>query len=136
MFKRKHESHEIKLRPTEAIAKCLRNYKNFHGRASRSEFRWFSFVTFLCAWPLLLTTYSDELLIQVLSFFYLILTLAVVVPQAAVWCRRMHDVGKSGKLWTFIFLPVIGWLMLWRWTHKPGDPEDNDYGPVPVPEGF
>lgn len=125
---------EVRLRPIEAVGKCLRNYKNFDGRASRSEFWWFTLVTFLCAWPLLLTTYSNELAIQILSFFYLLLTLVAIVPQVAVWVRRMHDVGKSGKVWTLIFIPIIGWILLWKWSRQPGDPEDNDYGPVPVPE--
>lgn len=129
----KENSHEVKFRFTQAVARGLRNYKNFRGRASSSEFWWFTLATFLCAWPLLLTTYSSDRLVQILSFVYLILTLFMLVPQMAVWCRRMHDIGRSGKVWTLVFIPIIGWFMLWRWTRKPGDPEDNDYGPVSVP---
>ena len=125
---------EPHFRPLEAISKCFRNYKNFRGRASRSELKWFTILTILCAWPLLLTAYSTDLLIQIFSFLYLILTLAVITPQIAVWVRRMHDIGKSGRVWALILVPVLGWFLLWRWSRKPGDPEDNAYGPVLVTE--
>ena len=40
----------------------------------------------------------------------------------------MHDVGKSGWSWLFIFIPVPGWILLMRWATKEGSPETNKYG--------
>jgi len=40
----------------------------------------------------------------------------------------MHDVGKSGWNWLFVFVPIVGWIMLFRWATKEGSPEANKYG--------
>jgi uncharacterized membrane protein YhaH (DUF805 family) len=40
----------------------------------------------------------------------------------------MHDVGKSGWSWLFIFIPVVGFILLMRWTTKEGSSEANKYG--------
>jgi uncharacterized membrane protein YhaH (DUF805 family) len=40
----------------------------------------------------------------------------------------MHDVGKSGWSWLFILIPVVGVILVLRWTTKEGSPEANKYG--------
>jgi uncharacterized membrane protein YhaH (DUF805 family) len=107
----------------EAIAKCYRRYFVFKGRAPKSEFWWFYLLAFLFAWPLVIAPWAS-----IYSFIYFILTLSVLFPFAAVWTRRMHDIGKAGWNIFFIFLPVIGWMMILRWTMKAGDEESNKYG--------
>jgi hypothetical protein len=41
----------------------------------------------------------------------------------------MHDIGRSGWSWVYIFLPVIGWILILKWLTKEGNPEANRYGP-------
>ena len=113
----------------EAVAKCYRKYFVFKGRASRSEYWWCIAAAFLFAWPLLLAETEEGTWFTILSFIYFMLSLSVVMPLLAVWTRRMHDVGKSGWTWLFIFIPVLGFILLMRWTTKEGSSEANKYGP-------
>lgn len=117
----------------EAVAKCYRKYFSFKGRASRSEYWWFFLLGFLFAWPLLLSEFEEGLWFSVLSFIYFMLTISVLIPGAAVWTRRMHDVGKSGWSWLLIFVPVIGWIIIFRRLTKRGDEGENKYG---APDGL
>jgi len=112
----------------EAVAKCYRKYFVFKGRASRSEYWWCFFAAFLFAWPLALAEREEGGWFQILSFIYFILTLSVVIPLIAAWTRRMHDVDRSGWNWLFIFGPIFGWILLFRWTTKEGSPVANKYG--------
>jgi len=112
----------------EAVAKCYRKYFVFKGRASRSEYWWCFAAVLLFAWPLLLSETSEGSWYTILSFIYFILTLSIVMPLISAWTRRMHDVGKSGWSWLFIFIPVPGWVLLMRWATKEGSPETNKYG--------
>jgi uncharacterized membrane protein YhaH (DUF805 family) len=112
----------------EAVAKCYRKYFVFKGRASRGEFWWFVLVAILFAWPLLLAETSEGTWFTILSFIYFMLTISVVMPLLAVWSRRMHDVGKSGWTWLFIFIPIVGLILILRWASKEGDIAANKYG--------
>jgi len=112
----------------EAVAKCYRKYFVFKGRASRAEYWWCFLAAFLFAWPLLLSETSEGSWFAILSFIYFILTLSVAMPLLAAWTRRMHDVGKSGWSWLYIFVPAVGFLMLMRWATKEGSPDANKYG--------
>ena len=112
----------------EAVGKCYRKYFVFKGRAPKSEYWWFVALTFLFAWPLLLSETKEGSWYSFLSFVYFMLTLSVLVPLLAVWTRRMHDVGKSGWTWLFIFIPIVGFVLLFRWATKDGDIEANKYG--------
>lgn len=112
----------------EAIGKCYRKYFTFKGRASKSEYWWFVALTFLFAWPLLLSETKEGSWYSFLSFVYFLLTLSVLMPLMAVWARRMHDVGKSGWSWALIFIPIVGFILLFRLATKDGDLEANKYG--------
>lgn len=112
----------------EAVAKCYRKYFTFKGRASRSEYWWCFVAAFLFAWPLLLAETKEGTWFTILSFIYFMLTLSVVMPLLSAWTRRMHDVGKSGWSWLFILIPVVGVILVLRWTTKEGSPEANKYG--------
>lgn len=112
----------------EAVAKCYRKYFKFKGRASKSEFWWFVLVSFLFAWPLRLAETGEGTWYSILTLIYFLLTLSIIVPLMAVWTRRMHDVGRSGLTWLFLLIPIVGLLLLVRWTTKDGDMEANRYG--------
>ena len=112
----------------EAVAKCYRKYFVFKGRASRAEYWWCLLAAFLFAWPLLLAETEEGTWFTILSFIYFMLTISVIFPLLAAWTRRMHDVGKSGWVWLFIFVPVVGPILLLRWASKEGSLEANKYG--------
>ena len=40
----------------------------------------------------------------------------------------MHDIGRSGWSWLYVFIPVIGWIMILRWLATEGLDVPNKYG--------
>ena len=128
--------------------KCLKNYANFNGRASRAELLYFLLFWSIFYFVVILIDrqigynfislkdlplneylpigkfYSD---VGILVFFYRPLT---IVPSFAVIVRRLHDMNMSGK-WAYSFLiPPVGILLLF-YLVKSGDKNDNQYGDVP-----
>ncbi|MFP9114971.1 DUF805 domain-containing protein [Flavobacterium sp. RHBU_3] len=105
------------------------NYINFKGRARRKEVWYFIFINNIIC--MLLTTIpiitNNGWLIW-LSFIYVI---ASLIPTLALLVRRMHDIGKSGKMILVAFIPLIGffWILILLLTE--GTIGKNKYGPNP-----
>ena len=129
--------------------KCIKNYSNFEGRASRAEL-WY-FLLYWCVIYFFIIIidgqigysflnledlpYNEYLPIGkfysnvgILVFFYRPLTL---VPSFAVIVRRLHDLNMSGK-WAYSFIiPPLGIILLLFLT-KSGDKNKNQYGNPPL----
>lgn len=82
----------------ESIRKCLINYAEFNGQASRTEFWWFALFVVLCS-------SAFTLLNETLGSIFL---LAVLLPLLAVGSRRLHDCGKSAWWLLYLLVPVGG----------------------------
>ena len=105
----------------EAISSGFSNYVTFKGRASRSEY-WY--------WTLFVTLASTilQILDGVLGSLVLntIFSLATLLPGIAVAVRRLHDVNKSGW-WLLLGLTVIGIFVILYWMVKKSDYGENHY---------
>ncbi len=66
---------------TESIKACFHKYAVFSGRASRSELWWFVLFT---------------LIFDFIPFVNIVASFVFFLPNLAVACRRLHDMGKSG----------------------------------------
>lgn len=101
----------------EAIRVCLIKYADFTGRASRSEFWWFTLFVILVASAV---AYLSEAWASVFL-------VAVLLPQLAVGTRRLRDTGQS--VWWQLFLLVpMGFVVvgtLWVLPSKEKLPEDT-----------
>ncbi len=100
-----------------AIHTCLVKYAQFHGRATRPEFWWFTLFVILVSGAL---AYLSEAWASVFL-------VAVLLPLLAVGARRLHDIGKSGWWQLFLLVPmgfvVVGTLWVLPSTEK--QPEDT-----------
>ena len=87
----------------EAISVCFSKYADFSGRASRSEF-WY-WVLF-DAIGVFASSFMDELFLGYRDppLFYIIFTLATLLPFIAVSARRLHDTDHTG--W-WQLLPIV-----------------------------
>lgn len=117
----------------DAITNVLfNNYMGFKGRASRSEYWFYTLFTVILGF---LTGIVDGVVFgwefDDPMWFSDILSLALFLPSLAVWIRRLHDVGKSGW-WTLIGITIIGLIPLFIWSVSEGDDHPNDYGAVPT----
>ena len=98
--------------------KCLKKYIDFSGRATRSEYWYFALMNFLIGLVLSLVN------IQMIGNIYQLL---VFIPSLSVFWRRMHDTNRSGCNFFWIFLPIIGWIIMLVYLVLPTKPGENKY---------
>jgi uncharacterized membrane protein YhaH (DUF805 family) len=127
-----------------AIWRGFKKYAKFDGRASRSEYWWWTlfttasfFVLGVPAFVIGMETSPDGgetpgapavPLIVALVLFYL----AILVPSIAVTVRRLHDIGQSGWMFLLTLIPWVGGLILLVFTLLPPSPAGAKYDPVPA----
>jgi len=91
------------------------NYANFKGRASRSEFWWWTLFTVIASAAVSGYNNLDSLV-----------SAALFLPSIVVGCRRMHDTGRRG--W-WQLLPIVSLVF----ACQKSSPEMNQFGPPPPP---
>ncbi len=98
----------------------LQRYAQFSGRASRSEFWYFTLFNFIFIYALLFIGLA-------IGFPYLqvIYGLGVIIPGLAVGARRMHDINKTGWFYIIPFVNIV--LACFS-----GDVGPNQYGDDPL----
>ena len=113
---------------------CLtKKYACFSGRARRQEYWLFFLFNFIAAF---VVGFIGVFLVGatgVTAFAFLgaIYNLAVLIPSFAVFCRRMHDTGRSGWWWLIGLIPFVGWIVLLVFCCLDSQPGENQYGPNP-----
>ena len=119
------------------ISAVFRNYANFKGRMSRSEYWCFVFVVFLlscflfCFGAIGVPWYYSHV------YFYRLLPLiglVLFIPVVAATVRRLHDIGKSGWHFFVVFIPLIGVLILLYWLIKDSQQCANKLGSQQTPQ--
>lgn len=117
------------MNPVRAILSGFRNYANFEGRASRSEYWWFYlfFVVLLLAIFVVSVAWLPPLLT-----FWVAYLVAMAPPLWAVTVRRLHDLDRSGTWAVLGFMPLAGGPRLTRLLMQPGTVGPNRYGPDPL----
>lgn len=128
----------------EWYVRALRKYATFGGRASRREFWMFTlwhtvFVLAAIVLDGLLDIANIDatgagltgLMVGPITVIYLA---AIIVPNIAVQCRRLHDSGKTGWVQIVGIVPFVGAIVLIVLCALPGTPAPNRYGPVPSPD--
>lgn len=85
------------------------NYANFKGRARRSEYWYFTLMNVIIG--IVLTMFDSFLGLKIgnsdSGILNSIYGLAVFLPGLAVAVRRLHDIGKSGKLLLLFYIGII-----------------------------
>ena len=102
----------------------FKNFTNFNGRASRSEFWSFVLISIIIG-----TIISFVDIVCNTRFFSNLYSLIIFIPAIAVTVRRMHDVNKSG--W-FMLIPLYNVILeLQKGTHG-----HNKYGDNPNKDSY
>ncbi len=115
--------HNGKVSFFKAIALLFKNYFNFKGRASKSEYWWaFLFNTIASVFVYFLS-YAVPPLGGLCS-------IALTIPQISLSVRRLHDIGKSGAFYFMGLIPFAGAIILLIQFFKNSD-GDNKWGPGP-----
>jgi len=111
----------------QAVKLWLKNWKNFSGRASRSEYWWValaSVIVMAVLGTILMVAFvavaaatngSDAamgvLLVAVWGVMAIV-GLATIVPSLSLGIRRLHDTNQSGWLYLVSFVPYVGSIIL------------------------
>ena len=117
----------------DAIKSYFKNYATFKGRARRSEF-WFTVLFTVLVSAALSIVFPGPVEsvwgtdVEQSSAAENLWSLATIVPSLAVTWRRLHDVGRSGKYFFFVLIPIAGIIMLIIELVKDSQPEANEYG--------
>lgn len=110
----------------------FKNYGNFRGRASRSEYWW----AVLFYW-IIYTTLAGAAIVFVPILGLIITTLfliAFLIPMLSVGVRRLHDIGKSWEYILFGLIPYAGLIILIVYFCKDSD-GDNQWGQASITYG-
>jgi uncharacterized membrane protein YhaH (DUF805 family) len=104
---------------------AIKNYVNFKGRASRSNY-WF-FVLFNILFSIAAVILDAVIGI---SLFYPLYILFALLPSISVTIRRLHDINKSGWWYLIGIIPIVGAIWLLVYFFRKGDLNTNNYGDV------
>ena len=95
----------------EAVSRAIRQYAKFSGRASRSEYWWFSLFLVLTQFGLGLLVgvaqSKSEALAQMTGVLLAVIPIVFLIPALALTSRRIHDSGRSAKLYFGLLIGLI-----------------------------
>lgn len=121
-----------------AVKSFWANYRNFKGRARRSEYwfiQLFLILTNLAAAAIDLALMDGDVDRFIANggggIVGLIWIIATIVPALAVLVRRLHDIGKSGWWGLISLVPFVGAIVILVFTVQDSQAEVNSYGPSP-----
>lgn len=109
---------------TEAVTTAFQKYATFRGRATRSEYWWFTLFMILVNIALSVAGSALEN-----PFLAIIAALVFFLPNLAVTARRLHDIDKAGWWMLLLIVPLLGAIMLLIWTCTKGTLGENRFGP-------
>ena len=121
---------------TDAVRVCIKKYVDFGGRATRSEFWFFTlFVQLLFLCSAVLDPYvagvDPKNYFEIYGPVTLIVQIITLLPSLSVTARRLQDTGASGW-WMLTALTGIGLIPLLYWLCDPSEEQSNDFGESPV----
>ena len=111
----------------QSIQTCLNKYADFKGKASRSEYWWFSLFTVIVG---VITGILDVVIFHGFTEtlgtgpLRLLFNVAVITPGIAVGARRLHDTSRSGW-WQLLYFTVIGIPVVFIFMALPSKEEEN-----------
>lgn len=125
---------------SESVKSVFGKYATFSGRATRSEYWYFTLFNFLlnigamivCCIIGAIASGVEGLAVGYAVWYGIccLYSLATLIPGLAVGARRLHDTGRSGWNLLWALLPLIGpiILLIFFVTESQGD---NQYGERP-----
>lgn len=106
----------------DSIETCFKKSFQIKGRASKSEFWWFTLFYFIAIF----------LLVMINETLAIIFLLIILPASICVTVRRLHDQGKSGFFYFISIIPYVGGLILLFMCAMDGAKGKNKFGPSPL----
>lgn len=118
----------------QSVSHVFKNFTNFEGRASRSEFWWwYLFIVIVnIIISIIVVSVSGNGLSTAASIIVWIISLILFLASLSVAIRRLHDTGRSGW-WALLYLVCcVGQIILIIFWATPSQPGPNQYGDGPA----
>jgi uncharacterized membrane protein YhaH (DUF805 family) len=106
----------------QAIQSGFRNYATWQGRATRSEYWWWTLFSFLVTLPFSIASQVSSPAAGAFGnaadafgpadWLSLLVSLALLLPGLAVLVRRLHDTDRSGGWFWIALVPFFGGIVL------------------------
>ena len=112
----------------EAIASVFINWRDFRGRACRSEFWYFTLASYLVFFLIEFVELNLGLSGHPVSTLY---TFFILVPAVSVTSRRLQDAGISGW-WQLSYFAFIGFIVIPVICMFQGEDDQNRWGRNPL----
>jgi uncharacterized membrane protein YhaH (DUF805 family) len=110
----------------QAIQSGVSKYVQFEGRASRSEYwYWTLFSLLVSVAASIVDGMSGTEAVSVIA------GLALLLPGLAMSARRLHDIDRT-FWWVLITFTIVGALVLIYWACLRGTVGPNRFGPDPL----
>lgn len=114
----------------EAYKNFFKNYINFDGRTSRSDFWWVVLANILIGIILPFIGKIIPVLVSLINILISVYTLAIIIPGFAIGIRRLHDINKSGWFILLSLIPLVGTIIMIIFYVQPSVEENNKYGKI------
>ena len=122
-----------------AITSGFQKYADFSGRASQSEYWWWTvFYLLVTLTAVMLDAILFPASTRSQSYFGVlpaIATIALFLPGLTVFVRRLHDTDRSGWWYFIALIPIVGAIILLVFLVSSGTPGANRFGPPPTGSG-
>ena len=112
----------------EAYKKFFKNYVNFNGRSTRSDYWYVILINAIIGFVLGFIGGLIPDLEGVTSVISTIYSIAVFIPGIAIAVRRLHDINKSGWFYLLSFIPLVGTIILIVFYCMASIDSNNKYG--------
>lgn len=110
----------------------LKKYADFNGRASRSEFWYFTlFSAIVSIFALIIDFVTGTMINHSIGILEMLYGLAVFLPTLGVYVRRLHDTNRSGWWILISLIPLVGSIVLIVFLVQDSQPGENKYGQNP-----
>ena len=114
----------------EAVQSGFSNYVNFRSRACRSEFWYWQLFLLIGGVIAEIFDYGIGSSVSPLTSIF---WLGTIIPDLAVYVRRIHDTDRSGWWLLLFFVPLVGAIVLLVWLCTRGAHGYNRFGADPLP---
>ncbi len=126
----------------QAFTRFFKNYANFTGRASRSEYWWLrlwlvlAYIAYLIVSVIISSMIfsagpdrSNDIdgITGVFGVILFLAALSLIVPWLALHWRRLHDANLAGPLFLLSLIPLVGNLIVFVFTLLSPKPEGRRF---------
>tara|TARA_B100000575_G_scaffold206951_1_gene168298 strand:- start:78 stop:452 length:375 start_codon:yes stop_codon:yes gene_type:complete len=117
----------------ESFISVFTNWRNFSGRACRSEYWYFALSSSLIAIVLGLVEIFSGIFYEEIGYgpFSALWNLIIVIPSVSVASRRLQDRGISGW-WQLSYITIIGIFVILVLLMLPAKEDQNKWGRNPL----